>query len=62
MKLNSIIARKTIIDHMQMTDLKPHNLFLSSKLIPSIKAPRTRYSEFLKDQERRKLPSLKLYS
>ena len=32
MKPNPVIARKTIMDHMQKNDLKPHNLFLSSKL------------------------------
>ena len=51
MKPNPIIARKTIMDHMQKNDLKPHNLFLSSKLFRSVKAARTWYSEFLKEQE-----------
>ena len=36
---------------MQENDLKPHNLFLSSKLIRSVKATRTQYSEFLKKQD-----------
>ena len=31
--------------------MKPHNLLLSSKLIRSVKACRTRYSEFLKEQD-----------
>ena len=51
MKTNSIIARKTIIGHMQENDLKPHNLFLPSKLIRSVKATRTQYSEFFKKQD-----------
>ena len=51
MKPNSIIPCKTIIDHIQKNNLKPHNLFLQSKLIRSVKAAGTRYSEFLKEQE-----------
>ena len=49
MKPNSVIARKTIIDHMKKNDLKLHNLFLSSKLIRRVKAARTWCSEFLKE-------------
>ena len=49
MKPNSIIARKTIIDHMKKNDLKLHNLFLSSKLIRRVKAACTWCSEFLKE-------------
>ena len=56
MKPNFIIARKTIIDHIQRNDLKQtHNIFLSTKLIQSVKAALTRYSEFLAEQEENKI-------
>ena len=51
MKPNSLIACKTIVDHMQKNNRKPHNLFLSSKITRIVKAACTRYSEFLKEQE-----------
>ena len=51
MKPNSIIARKTVIDQMQKNDLKLHNLFLSIKLIRSVKAACTQYLEFLEEQK-----------
>ena len=51
MKPSSLIACKTIVDHMQKNNRKPHNLFLSSKITRIVKAACTRYSEFLKEQE-----------
>ena len=50
-KPNSIIVRKTIIDHMKQINLKQHNLFLPSKLTRSVNAASTQDLEFLKKQE-----------
>lgn len=52
MKPNSLIAHKTIVDHMQRNNRKRHNLFSSSKITRIVKAARIRYSEFLKKQDK----------
>ena len=50
----SIISRKLIIDHMKSNFLSPQMFPVTKFLLKSVRSPRQRYSEYLKEEQPKK--------